>query len=128
MITCSLLRAHVVGRAHTEAGFGKPSTARDAECQCDPEVDHDRFAVLEQDVARFYVTVDDAVFMGVLERTGDLRGESHSLIYRKLLLSVDAVREVLPFDVGHHVEQKTSPPRPNRGAAEYAGESGSRWS
>ncbi len=47
------------------------------------------------------------LFVGVLERTRDLRRKSYRLIHRKLLLAVDPVAEGFAFHVGHHIKEKT---------------------
>ena len=60
--------------AHAQAGFRKPTSARDTDSQSDPKVRDDRLAVLEQDVCGLDVAVDHPVFVRVLECTGDLRG------------------------------------------------------
>jgi len=69
LIARFLLRAPVKRSAHAEVGFGEPGTARDTESQRDAEVRHHGLTVLQEYVAWLDVTVDDTVFMGVLERT-----------------------------------------------------------
>ena len=128
LVTRRLFGAHVVGRAQAQARLSQPVASSCPNRQRDAEVGHDRLTVLEQDVGGFDVTVDDPVFMRVLERTGDLRGKSHRIIHGKLLLPVDSISERLALHIRHHVEQEAIRLRPNRTAAGYVGESGSRWS
>ena len=50
--------------------------------------------------------MDDAVFVGVLERAGDLRREGHRLVHRKLLFPVDSISECFALHERHHVEEE----------------------
>ena len=107
LISGRLFRAHVVRRAQAQARFGQSVASSGTHSQCDPEICHDRLTVLEQDVARFDISVDDSVLVRVLERTGNLRGKSHRLINRKLFLPVDAVTERLTLHIRHDVEKES---------------------
>ena len=65
-----LLRRHVAGRPHDLARAGQPAVALHLLGQA--EVGDARVAVLvEQDVGRLQVAVDDAVLVGILDRLGD---------------------------------------------------------
>ena len=106
LIPRRLLRAHVVRSPYRQSRLCQAAPARRSHRECDTEVGHDGLAALDQDVARFDVAVDHSVFVGVLERTGDLRGKAHRLIHGKLLLTVDPVPEGLALDIGHDVEEE----------------------
>ncbi len=51
--------------------------------------------------------VDDSLPMRVVERLSNVRGDPHRIVYRKLVLTVDAVAEGLALDVRHDVEHET---------------------
>ena len=93
-------------RAHTQAGFRKPTSSSRAHGQGDPEVRDQGSPLVNQDVGGLDVSVDDFVPMSVVERLGQVRRDLHRFIHRKLLLAVDALPERFPFDVGHHVEEE----------------------
>ena len=122
-----LLGAHVLRRAERHPGLGHPGAGL-AGGERDAEVGDERAAVVEQDVLRLDVAVDDAVPMGVVERARDLGGDPDGLADRQLLLAGHPVAERDALDERHHVEEEASRPLPNRTAAGCAGAAGSPWS
>jgi hypothetical protein len=70
---------------------------------CDPEVGHQRVAVVHQDVARFDVAVHDFGLVRVVQRVGHLAGDLKRVVHRELALAVQPVPQRLPLDVRHHV-------------------------
>ena len=100
-----LLGAHVVRRAQAHPGLGHPRAARLARRERDPEIGHQRLAVVQQDVLRLDVPVHHAVAVGVVERRGDLGGDPHRVGHGELLLPVHPVAQRLPLDERHDVEE-----------------------
>ena len=72
----------------------------------DAEVGDERLAIVEQDVLGLDVAVDDAVPVRVVERRGDLGGDSHRVGHGQLLLPVEPVRSDLALDERHDVEEE----------------------
>ena len=58
----------------------------------DPEVGDDRLAVLQQDVLRLDVAVDDALPVGVVERAGDLADDARCVLERQRPFARQALR------------------------------------
>ncbi len=67
------------------------------------EVDHERLAaVVDQDIGRFQIAVQDSALVGVLHRVGDCR---HQLGRRPRLLEFrEPLREISPLDELHAEE------------------------
>ena len=59
------------------------------------------------DVRRLEVAMDDAAFVGRLERVGDLHGDRQRLVERERARR-DAVGQALAFDQLHHEERRVS--------------------
>ena len=74
--------------------------------QRDAEVGHQRVAVVQQDVLRLDVAVDDAVAVGVVERVGHFGGDADRVVHRQLLLAAEPVADRFPLHVRHHVEEE----------------------
>ena len=85
--------------------------------QRDAEVGHQRAAVVQQDVLRLDVAVDDVVPVGVVERAGDLRRDAHRVVDRELLLPLESVAQRLALDERHHVveDSRRRSPESNSG-------------
>ena len=62
--------------------------------------------VVQQDVLRLDVSVDDAVTVRVVERPGHLASDPDGVGHRKLLLAMETVAERLPLDHRHDVEEE----------------------
>ena len=124
-----LLGAHVVRRAERHAGLGHAGAAGARRGQRDPEVRHQRRALVQQDVLGLDVAVDHAVAVGVVERGGDFGGDADRVVDRKLLLARQPVAQDLALDERHDVVQRVPSASPRidqrRGCA---GVAGSRWS
>ncbi len=101
-----LLRAHVLRGAQRHPGFGHPGAARLARRQGDSEVRHQRPAVVQQDVFRLDVPVDDLVAVGVIEGGGHFGRDPHRVGHRELLLPIEPGPEGFSFHEGHHVEEE----------------------
>ncbi len=56
-----------------------PASVRDRER--DPEIGEQRLPLLQQDVVRLEVAMDDALSVRVLQRAGDPHGEAHRLVH-----------------------------------------------
>ena len=100
-----LLRAHVVRRAERHAGLGHPRTARLAGRERDAEVRDQRPPIVQEDVLRLDVAVDDAVAVRIVERRGDLARDADRVVDGELLLAVEPVAQRLALDEGHDVEE-----------------------
>ncbi len=62
---------------------------------------------MEENVFRLDVAVDDAVAVGVVERTRYFDSDPYRVVHRQLLLPADPVADRLALDVRHHVEEET---------------------
>ena len=83
-------------------GLGEPLVVR-RQRPGDAEVGHQRVAVLrEQHVLRLDVAVDDAVLVGVLQRSAASRGDPERVVHRQLRARAGAGRAAtLALDEGH---------------------------
>jgi hypothetical protein len=95
-----------VRRAQAESGLGESASARIAHGQRDPEVRHHRLPVVEQDICRLDIAVDDPLPVGVVQRARHVRRDVHRFVHGKLLQAVDPVAERLSLYVRHHVEEE----------------------
>ena len=110
VLTGGLLGAHVLGRAETHARLRQPTAFPSTPGQRDAEVGHHRPAVVEQDVVRLDVAVDQAMVVGVVERAGDFRGDADGIVHRQLDLALEPGAERSALDVGHYVEHRALDP------------------
>ena len=104
-----LLRTHVMRRADRHAGSGQLGSARRLG---DPEVRDDRTVHLVQhDVVRLDVPMDDPVLVRVVKRVRGLRQELPDLGRRQRTPLFDDVRERLAAEQLHHeVDDAVRPP------------------
>ncbi len=102
-----LLRAHVGGSAEGEPRLGQAVLAGSRDGARHPEVGHDRFLSLQQDVFRLDVAVDDAVRMGVAQGAQHLGGDPHGPVERKRALARHPLPKGLALHVGHGIPQPT---------------------
>ena len=98
-----LLGAHVVRGAQRHPGLGHPGAAGTAHGQGDAEVGDEGGAVVEEDVLRLDVAVDDAVAVGVIQRRGNFARDPNRVRNRQLFLPVQPISQRFPFHEGHHV-------------------------
>ena len=87
-----LLGRHVGRRAEGHAGLGHATAAGLLHGERDAEVGDEGRAVLQQDVLRLDVAVDDALAVGVVEGRGDFLGEADGVVDGELLLARRAGR------------------------------------
>ena len=87
-------------------GLGEADFGRGADRARDAEVGHDRVALLEQDVLRLDVPVDDLLPVGVVERVGNLTGEAERLRRRRAGPPAQPVAQRAAFDVGGDVVEQ----------------------
>lgn len=95
-----------MGRADGHSGLGHASPARGAHRERDPEVGDRRPPVVEQDVFRLYVAVDDAVAVGVVEGVGHLGGDAHRFLDAQLGFPVELPAQRLAVEERHDVIQE----------------------
>src|SRR3954470_9551580 len=86
----ALLRTHVGRGAERYAGAGQLLLAECAGGTRDPEVGDQCLAILEEDVLGLDVAVNDAVPVRVVERAGDLAGDSQRVVDRELPLAIQS--------------------------------------
>ena len=103
-----LLRAHVRGRAETQARLGDAMSAGLRDRERNPEVGDDRLLLLKQHVLRLEVAVDDVVAVRVVEGARDRRRYADGFVDRKLLLAIEPLSKRLAFDEGHDVEERSA--------------------
>ncbi len=103
-----LLGRHVGGRAERHAGLGHATVARLAGGEGDAEVGDQGAAVMQENVLRLDVAMDDAAAMGIVEGTRHLGGDAHGVGDRELLVANEAIAEGLALDEGHDVEEDRS--------------------
>ncbi len=72
----------------------------------DSEIHHHRFALIQHHILGLDVTMNDALAMSVVEGRSDGASVMHSLIDRKLMLSIESLSERLALDVRHHVVEE----------------------
>ena len=90
--------------AEAHARFGHPTPAvGPRRGERDPEIRDLGVTSVEQDIFGLDVAVDDAVFVGVLQRVRHLRGDSHRVVHRQLMLPRQPIPQALPFHVWHDV-------------------------
>jgi hypothetical protein len=104
--TRCLLRTHVPHGAEGHPGPGQTLTTRCTHGTGDAEVRDDRLASGKQHVLRLDVAVDDAVGVGVAERTRDLLGHPDRLVERESSLFRQPDPERWPIDERHDVIQQ----------------------
>ena len=103
-----LLGAHVRGRTDRHPALRERVEDGLAHGLPDPEVGHERVPVLQHDVLRLHVAVDDTVAVRVIEGTGHVGGDPHGLLHRELPLDHEPVAQRVSLDVWHHVEQRAA--------------------
>ncbi len=113
-LTHGLLGTHVVRGAEAHAGLGHATAAGLAGGEGDAEVGHQGAAIVQQDVLRLDVAMNNAVAVGVIESGGNLCSQAHSIGHRQLLLAVQPIAERLTLDERHDVEEGLSPQPPLR--------------
>ena len=98
-LALDLLRAHVFrGPDHDP----RPGDALPLERAGDTEIhDVDAAALVDHDVLRLEVAVDDAVAVGLGQAPGDLQGDRHGPAGRQLSDLADEALEVLAVDIFH---------------------------
>ena len=97
-----LLGAHILRCANADAAFRQPQITP-AAFERDAEIGDQRAMLMEKDVLRFHVAVDEATTMGVVQGTGDIAGDSHSISDRELSLAVQSIPQRLALDIRHDV-------------------------
>jgi hypothetical protein len=99
-----LLGGHVVDRAHHRAGVGKlmiGGVGRAVESGQAHVENLDHALVIEQEVGRLDVAMDDATAVSIGQATSSLQYVVGSIGYREWAMFLDEDREVLAVDVFH---------------------------
>jgi hypothetical protein len=73
----------------------------------DTEVGDQRASLLQQDVLRLHVPVDDPAAVRIVERLGRLEGDPHRVGHRQLTLALEPGAQRLALHVGHHVPEES---------------------
>ena len=100
-----LLGAHVLRRADDESRAGDARRLRGARGERDAEVGDHRLALVDEDVLRLDVAMDDVARVRVVERRRDLPRDGDGVVDREIALAVEPVAERLALEEGHDVEQ-----------------------
>jgi hypothetical protein len=107
-----LLGTHVEGRTEGDPALSQLLLGTRRECSRNSEVGHNGMPVLEKNVLRLDVAMDQAAAVRVVECVGDLTGDADGLVDRQLMLAVHPRAKRLAFDEGHDViEQAVDVPR-----------------
>jgi len=77
-----------------------------SQCLTDADVGDDRVALVQQDVLRLDVAVDDIAPVGIVECVGHFGREPHRRLDRQLAFLLQPLAESLPFDHRHHEVQE----------------------
>jgi hypothetical protein len=80
-----------------------PERCRGTDGHGDPEIGDDRLALLQKDIFRFDVAVDDAHAVGIGERISCITGDLYCIVDRKRSLAVQAFAEGFPGNERHHI-------------------------
>ena len=107
LATRCLLRTHVKRRPNRQPRLGELLAAGRIDRPRDAEIGNDRVAVLDEDVLRFDVAVDDIAFVRRVERVGHFARELHGIVNRQLLLAIQEIAQRLALHVGHHIIKET---------------------
>ena len=99
-IRCRLLGTHVGRGAETHAGAGERLRCAQIGARArNAEVGEQRYAVLQQDVLRLHVTMDDPVPVRILQSIRDRSGDAHGVGNRELRLALEPRMQRF---TGHH--------------------------
>src|SRR6478672_10229676 len=101
----ALLRTHVGRSAERDTGTRELLVSECAGGTGDPEVCDQGLAILEENVLRLDVAVDDAVAVRVVERARYFTGDAERVLDRQLPLAIESRTKGFAFDVRHDVEQ-----------------------
>ncbi len=101
-----LFGTHVVRGADREPRLGQPRASGLGDGERDPEVRHQRLAVVDQYVLGLDVAVNHVVPMRIVQRGRHRLGNVDRLVDAQLLLALDFFPQGVPFHVRHHVEQE----------------------
>ena len=101
-----LLGTHVVRCAQGQTRFRHASASGGAHGKRDAEIRYHRTPIVQQDVLRLDVPMDDPVPVRVVERVGHLHRDAHRLVHAHLRFSIQLAAQRLALDVGHDVEQE----------------------
>jgi hypothetical protein len=88
-----LLRTHVAWSAEREAGLSDARATGLCDCQRDSEISDDCATIVQQDVLRLDVPMNDVVPVRVVECAGDFSSEAHRVGYRELLLPIESLAQ-----------------------------------
>ena len=100
-----LLGAHVLRRADDEPRARDARRPRGARGERDAEVGDHRLALVDEDVLRLDVAMDDVARVRVVERRRDLSRDGDGVVDREVALAVEPVAQRLALEEGHDVEQ-----------------------
>ena len=103
-----LLGAHVMQRADRNARLGqrRPRSGRRNRARHAEVRDHG-VTLIEEDVLRLHVPMDDVVPVRVFERVPYFPRDAHDFVQRELLLAIDAGAQRLARDIGHDEVEKS---------------------
>src|SRR6185437_7857281 len=94
----ALLRAHVRGRAEDETGAGELAPAGGIDCGRDAKVGHDGFAVGQEDVLWFDVSMHHVAAVGIAQGIRHRARDRHGIRDRELPFTVQPVSQRLALD------------------------------
>jgi hypothetical protein len=98
-----LLWAHVSRGAYSEPSLSQLPIARSSHCLRYAEVSHPGLTVGDKNILGLEIAVHHALAVRVVQGGGDLASKIDRRVYRELNLTLKAVAESLPPDVGHGV-------------------------
>ncbi len=103
---CGLLGAHVLRRAEAQSSLRHALAGGALHSERDTEVGDECAAIVQVNVLRLDVAMNDVLAMCVIERTGDLGCDAHRVGNRQLSFALQSCAQRFAGHERHHVVQQ----------------------